>query len=260
MAKMLAGSRNVAWAPFEEITGGALEVGKTTYNLFRALTLGDKRGALCLRVPASDLTESDIAKINLICDKHEGMKNRNTKVAISQALCRTFNGIAIELYDLGCGERPIANYIPSNMDIDFTGIDIDPSNVASLREQGHRAYDDWQEAIDARGSTNTPRIATAVYSLHMMVSEDSVDNFSKFINEEGFLVGNFYIDPREEKAYEQRNKLHELLGKTDLAYTRVQDSKHNEYWVIYKPEAKNVVERFTPNLEQSIKANKPTGP
>lgn len=247
---------NVAFIP-EELLGNQIagEIDGVQYHSFRIATLGATKGAVCLSRKPHELTTNDIQAINRVCDRHEGSLNKLVKADIAGALSYEFNNRAFDLYEIGCGENPIMAYIPSNRDVRYTGIECDERALHSLKKRGFAAMN-WDQAMQNEPASKRPMVATAVYALHMIVSSKLAKRLSKFTNKDGFFVGNFYIDPREARNPEGRERLAQILENAGLEFKRIKDTPSNEYWVIHKPEAAKAAESFTKKLECMMYRNR----
>lgn len=251
-------SDNVVFVP-DHLMGGAVSarVDDTDYHSFRRVALNGTPGKVCLSKKPFDLSKSDIAAINSLCDRREKDKNRQVKIDIAGALSATFNGRAYHLYELGCGKSPIMEFIPANTTASYTGIECDEKNIAAMRKKGFVAMN-WDQAMQAEPQTGKPMVAIAIYALHMMVSSKLAKRLAKFTNERGFFVGNYYIDPRESRNPEGRTRLAQITANAGLDFIRVDvpGCRSNEYWVIFKPESRDSAKRFAKNLEAVIFRNR----
>lgn len=180
----------------------------------------------------SELTANDIIAINDNCDVKEGARNREVKNALGASLKDHFEGRSYHVTEFGAGTAPIIPYLPEGHNVTYHGIDCDPNIVNELAAQGVSAST-WEGVTKGAPSDRT-RIGVGVYSLHFMVNQDLPGHIRSLTSDDGFYVGNFYVDQREQESGGQRRKLGDILKSQNMHYVVLQNPANptTEYWVI----------------------------
>jgi hypothetical protein len=208
-----------------------------------------------LSVPPSELTNEDITALNRHCDVREGARNREVKKAISQSLSRYFTDHAYHVTEFGSGAVPIADYLPRNDDVSFHAVDCDPAIVENLQKAGMPASN-WTTVMAEGVPADRTAVAVSVYAMHFMVNDEFVDHIRGLTSQDGFFVGNFYIDQKEQATGEQRQKLGEILKKQNMSHVVLKNCASNEYWVIGPNANQERVEAFAAVMEAGEKRGK----
>ena len=231
----------------------ALRVSGEEISAFRFTD--DGHHALLTRDPKKPLSEGEICKINLLCDKVEGAKNREVKSTTLSAIRSHFARTQTEfqLFEFGAGRHPLVKDVRSGKD-EYHAIEIDRDIVAELNAKGISAS--TIETLD-EGTlrTDKTRIAAGVYTLHFWDPEKAADDIKRVISQDGFFVAN-YMSSKRALDPEHGQKLLESLREQGLSVAIVEQgakkkSQHdksrirtdenlgNEFWVVSYPPEKN---------------------
>ena len=203
------------------------------------------RRSYYLSMLPSDLSVNDIIAINKNCDVKEGARNREVKNALGASLKDHFEGRRYHITEFGAGTAPILPYLPGGHDVTYHGIDCDPAIVNELAAQGVSAST-WEGATGKAPPADRTRIGVGVYSLHFMVNQDLPGHIRSLTSDDGFYVGNFYVDQREQESGGQRRKLADILKSQNMHYVVLQNPANptTEYWVISPTAEKSAVDEF----------------
>lgn len=225
------------------------------YSYFRGcpggLSVFIKNGA-----PA-ELTQTDIETLNARCDNTEKPRNRQVKKNIATSLKRYFGEMAIHIYEFGCGKFPITRQFGDRNGLSYHGIERDRNHIAELHRMDIPASD-WAAAMKHPAPADRPSICVAIYALHFMVSSKLPRRISHLTNDQGFFVGNFYVDPTEQRSSKQRHALGNMIKNADMSYIVVDDPRNraNQYWVIGRSGNVSPLHRYAEVLEDILPKRK----
>ena len=225
------------------------------YSYFRACP-GDRSVFIRNGAPA-ELTLDDIEALNARCDDREKPRNRQVKKNVVHSLTRYFGEAAFHIYEFGCGRFPLSKYFGSRSGISYHGIERDRNHIAELHQMNIPASG-WDVAMKNPVPTDKPSVCTAVYALHFMVNSKLPKRIRTLTNEQGFFVGNFYIDPNEAQSFSARRKLGDILDRNDMSFITIDDpgSRANNYWVIGSSGDVTNIHRYAAVLNETLKSGK----
>lgn len=225
------------------------------YHYFRDGRQGQKTVYSYISAPPSLLNEQDVLAINACLDKEEGRHNRAVKSLLADALSRHFKDAAFHVYDLGCGDYPLAPYFLPGAAVSYHGVESDDRCLMRLEKAGVRASS-WAQALAQGPAPDRPTVCAAVYALHFMVDPFLPAAIEKLIGQDGFFVGNFYMHPHEKRSGQERRRLSALLEDRGLAsiVMKAAGDPNNEYWIIGRAGDEEVLSAYAASLKQAMRA------
>ncbi len=229
----------------------------------------DRRYALIQPDPKKELTEAEICKINLLCDKVEGSKNREVKASVLGAIRTHFNRSKqdFQLIEFGAGRHPLTPHVRASNASEYHAIEIDKDIIAELNAKGISA-----STIDSITTgtlqTDKTRIAAGVYTLHFWEPEKAADDIKRVISQDGFFVAN-YMAAKKEKHAEHSQELLQSLREEGLSVSiirqgvtkthqhaktnlRSDENLGNEFWVVSYPPEKNGMKAVSTRFAQTL--------
>jgi hypothetical protein len=241
-----------------EYSGSQRILDGDVFNYFRSTQHDDgSRQAIYLKGTPSDLSKQEVQFINDHFDTKEGRDNKRAKRAVASSLSEHFNNQSFQVFEFGCGTKPIFHAFPDQEKVFYTGIEIDDNIIEELHSMNIPAG--TYEQISAAPKQDTiPSVSVAIYSMHFMIDDDFADKIKDTISQDGFYVGNFYHTAQEQESGEQHEKLKTVLDQGDLTYRVLKQptGNANEYWVIGKKDAEQTVDEFSKTLQKTLSANK----
>jgi len=224
-----------------------LESGKNRerYDFYRSN--GTK--VVMIRKLPGQLPEDAIRAINKECDTHECAKNHSVKTILRDALSVFFNNKAIHINEAGPGQFPIMSYFPANSGITFHGIEKDEDHINTLKTKMNLSASKWED-VPPLPEDGKPSVGVAVYALQFMVSRELPAHLKSILSNDGFFVGNMYLNPNEKDSHKQSDFLANTLRASKMGFVRLKDPdcSANEYWIISKTNDLGPIEKFKDTL------------
>lgn len=234
----------------------------------------DRKYALLQRDPKQALSEGEICKINLMCDKVEGAKNREVKASIMAAIRSHFNrnGNDFQLIEFGAGRHPLTPVARSSSAAEYHAIEIDSDIITELKTKGISA-----STIDTIGEgtlqADKTRIAAGIYTLHFWDPEKAADDIKRVVSQDGFFVANYMSSKKNLDPQHGENLLQSLReeglsvsivrqGVTKTSrhsrnHLRADENLGNEFWVVSYPPEKNGMKAEATRFAQSLVSHLP---
>ena len=241
-----------------EYSGAQRILDGDVFNYFRSTQHEDgSRQAIYLKGTPSDLTKEEVQFINDHFDIKEGRDNKRAKRAVANSLTEYFNGKSFQLFEFGCGTKPIFQAFPEQEKVFYTGIEIDDNIIKELHSMNIPAGT-YEQVSQAPKQDAIPSVSVAIYSMHFMIDDEFAEKIQNTISQDGFFVGNFYHTAQEQESGKQHEKLKTVLDQGGLSYKVLKQpgGNANEYWVIGRKDAEGEIDEFSKTLQSTLSANK----
>ena len=192
--------------------------------------------------PEADFTDLEICKINLMCDKHEGSKNRDIKAILNTTLSRHFKAVSEhQLIEFGAGRHPLAKMLDKAT---YHAVEVDPAIITELKKSGYSAST-IKTIPGGTLRTDCPRVSAGVYMMHFWDPQNIAEDIKKVISQDGFFVGNYMNGEKEFREVRTMQRLAALrAGGLEVSIVRQNEkakpsSLGSEFWVVSYPSQKN---------------------